>query len=58
MRIRLNKSVYVLPKGSVHEVKRIVPHGGYSDSEKQYVVEGPAGEDVHVISDNAEEIKG
>lgn len=42
------------PKGSIHEVVRVVPHGGHSDSEKQYVLDDGS----HVISDHAEEVDG
>ena len=39
-------------KDSIHKVAEIVPHGGYTDAECQYVLS----DGTHVTSDHADEI--
>lgn len=53
MRIRLKTQQREHPPGSVHDVLEIVPHGGYTDSERQYVIAGR----IYVASDFAEVIE-
>jgi len=50
MKIKLKTQHGPLRPGSEHKVKSIVPHGGYTDSARQYVLAGGR----HVASDNAE----
>lgn len=50
MRIHLKKSVAHHAAGAVLTVKNVIPHGGHSDSEKQYVLN----DGTIVLSDNAD----
>lgn len=52
MKIKLKTQHGQHQPGTVHEVESIVPHGGYTDSARQYVLAGGQ----HVASDNAEVI--
>ena len=53
MKIKLKRQHGPHCAGSEHEVLRVVPHGGHTDSEKQYVL----ADGTYVASDFAEEIK-
>ncbi|MFA5897851.1 MAG: hypothetical protein WC829_01935 [Hyphomicrobium sp.] len=52
MKIRLKTQQGKYPAGSVHHVLEVIPHGGHTDSAKQYRIAGY----TYVASDNAEEL--
>jgi hypothetical protein len=54
MKVKLNAQCGVNAPGTIHDVLYVVPHGGYSDSARQYVLH----DGTFVISDNADVLAG